>query len=122
MLLAELLRLTATIARAAEAVGDARRAAALLQLRTQKLEGAYAAVQSAGTSKAPSADHVLANNPTAVPALPPELEQIQRQMQAQRGRRGPRRSSDTPRVDRLVQDRRYSPDVELRESDTQDRV
>lgn len=121
VLVAELVRLTLAIARAAEAAGDARRASALLQLKTQQLEQAYAAAQpgSAGAT-APVPVDTLSPAPKSrtTPALPPELEQIQRQMQAQRGS-GSRHTRGTPQGERPVRDRRRSSETG-RESDGED--
>jgi hypothetical protein len=117
VLLAELMRLTAAIARAAEAAGDARRASALLQLKTQQLEQAYAAAQSPTVSEAAAlpAEPFSSKSDSASP-LSPELEQIRRQMQAQRGS-GTRRVRGTPRGEPSVQDRRRNPEPSRRDAE-----
>lgn len=121
VLLAELVRLTTAIARAAEAAGDSRRASALLKLKTLQLEQAYAAAQRgiAGAT-APIPGDVSPAHAGTTSALPSELEQIQRQMRAQRGS-GSRHTRGAPRrADRPARDRRRRSPETGRDSDGED--
>lgn len=118
-LLAELVRLTTAIARAAEVAGDARRASALLELKTQQLEQAYATAQPVcgAEAGAPLADPCPAPPKVGVTStLPPELELIRRQMGAQRGS-GSRQARGAPRGERSAQDRHCSLEPGGRDAD-----
>lgn len=112
------MRLTTAIARAAEVAGDARRASALLELKTQQLEQAYAAAQPVGGAEAgaPLADRPLHPKVGVTSTLPPELELIQRQMGAQRGS-GSRQARGAPRGERSAQDRHRSLEPGGRDAD-----
>ncbi|GAB3930749.1 mobilization protein [Microlunatus endophyticus] len=113
VLLAELMRLTTAIARAAEVAGDARHASALLKLKTLQLEQPYAAAQpriTGATAPAPVDNLSPAAKAGTTSALPPELEQVQRQMRPQRGS-GSRPARGTPQRERPARDRRHSPEA-----------